>query len=325
VTRRWLPVVLAILVVVVTTVLRPEAGALAAGGSNYDFYSLANGCDRERYGTVDSFDRGRDTITTQLRQMHDAGQRRLRIGIFHQHGPDTGTVMDSSTGDLSPADRRQLTELLAAVKTAGFQEIEVAFHPQGDDSPQDWDAMNDEAYQEDWSLIAKLHPLIVAAGIPYRIDLLNEGMPMSTEPVLRSYAQRLWADYTREFGKADTVGFSMTVWIADRATQLSAVYGSNPPDVFDVHLYGDYWNGDEYSQFVQADKKMTALGYHQPWIIGETYFDDGWTAHDIRRAIGATGRQVLYLTQWPLTRDRRCPDVDTAPPTRYLAYNQAGF
>jgi hypothetical protein len=316
--RRWLPVVLAVLVVVVTTLVRPTGSVSLAGGSNYDFYNLANGCGREKFGTVDSFDRGRDMITEQLRQMYDAGQRRLRIGIFHQHGPDTGTVMDSSTGDLSPADRRQLTELLAAVKKAGFQEIEVAFHPQGDDSPQDWTAMDEQAYQENWSLIRNLHPLIAAAGVPYRIDLLNEGMPMSSEPVLRSYAKRLWADYTREFGKADTVGFSMTVWIADRATQLHAVYGDNPPDVFDVHLYGDYWNGDEYRQFVDADQKMTSLGYHQPWIIGETYYDDGWAAADIRHAIGATGREVLYVTQWPLTRDRRCSDVDVAPPTHFL-------
>jgi len=318
-------VALAVLLVAVTTPLRSGAGALEVGGSNYDFYSLANGCDREQFGTIGSFDRGRDTITAQLGQMYDNGQRRLRIGIFHQHGPDTGTVMDSSTGDLSPANRRQLVELLAAVKKAGFQEIEVAFHPQGGDEPHDWDAMNEAAYQEDWGVIANLHQLIAAAGIPYRIDLLNEGMPMSTEPVLRQYAHRLWADYTARFGKADTVGFSMTVWIADRATQLPAVYGDNPPDVFDVHLYGDYWNGDEYSQFVQADKKMTSLGYHQPWIIGEAYFDDGWVADDIRRAIGATGRQVRYLTQWPLTRDRKCADVDQAPPIRYVAYRMAGF
>ena len=110
----------------------------------------------------------------------------------------------------------------------------------------------------------------------------------------------------------------MTVWIADRATQLPAVYGSNPPDLFDVHLYGDSWNGDEYSQFVQADRKMAALGYRQPWIIGETYFDDVLAAQGIRQAIGATGRQVRYITQWPLSRDRRCADVDVAPPTRFL-------
>lgn len=325
--HKWLPFTAATLLF--TALLAPaahaEAGPLAAGGSNYDFYDLTGGCDREPYGVIDRFDAARDTITAQLGQMHDAGQRRLRIGIFHQHGPDSGTVMDSSTGDLSPVDRQQLTELLAAVKAAGFEEIEVAFLPIGADDPHSWSDLDESAYQEDWGVISNLHPLIAAAGIPYRIDLLNEGMPMSNQPVLRSYAQRLWADYTSAFGNADTVGFSMTVWIADRATQLSAVYGANPPDVFDLHLYGDSWNGDEYSQFVDADRKMTELGYHQQWIIGETYFDDGAAADGIRRAIADTGRPVRYLTQWPLTRDQRCADVDQAPPVTYAAYQAAGF
>ena len=323
--HKWLLLAATTLLAALVTPTAAAAAPLDAGGSNYDFYGLDNGCDRESYGTIDSFDRGRDTITAQLGQMYANGQRRLRIGIFHQHAGDSGTTMDSSGGDLSPVDRQQLVDLLAAVKAAGFQEIEVAFHPIGADDPHGWDAMDESAYQEDWGVISRLHPLIAAAGIPYRIDLLNEGMPMSTEPVLRSYAHRLWADYTAAFGSADTVGFSMTVWIADRATQLAAVYGSNPPDVFDVHLYGDSWNGDEYSQFVDADKKMTSLGYHQQWIIGETYFDDGAAADGIRRAIADTGRAVRYLTQWPLTRAQHCSDVDQAPPVSFAAYTAAGF
>jgi hypothetical protein len=324
--RNWLPLVAAALLLPLCAPAASAApGPLEVGGSNYDFYDLTGGCDREPYGVIDRFDAARDTITAQLNQMYAAGQRRLRIGIFHQHGPDSGTVMDSSSGDLSPVDRQQLTEFLAAVKAAGFQEIEVAFLPIGDDDPHGWSAMDESAYREDWGVISNLHPLIADAGIPYRIDLLNEGMPMSDESVLRSYAQRLWSDYTAAFGRDDTVGFSMTVWIADRATQLAAVYGSNPPDVFDVHLYGDDWNGDEYKQFVDADQQMTSLGYHQQWIVGETYFDDGAAADGIRRAIADTGRQVRYLTQWPLTRQRKCADVDQAPPVTFAAFQSDGF
>ena len=327
--HKWLPIAASTLLLLTAfaapAAVGDPAGPLETGGSNYDFYNLTGGCDREPYGVIDRFDTARDTITAQLSQMYDAGQRRLRIGIFHQHGPDSGTVMDSSTGDLSPVDRQQLVELLAAVKSAGFQEIEVAFLPIGADDPHDWWGMSESSYQEDWGVISRLHPLIAAAGLPYRIDLLNEGMPMSDQPVLRSYAQRLWADYTAAYGSADTVGFSMTVWIADRATQLAAVYGSNPPSVFDLHLYGDSWNGDEHSQFVDADQKMNSLGYHQPWIIGETYFDDATAADGISRAIAETGRQVLYLTQWPLTRTQACSDVDQAPPVTFAAYHTAGF
>lgn len=320
--RKWLPVVGVFLLFALTT--SAPTGPFAAGGSNYDFYDLA-GCNREPYGVINGFDSARDTVTAQLRQMFDAGQRRLRIGIFHQHGPDSGTVMDSSGGDLSPDNRRQLTDLLAAVKSVGFKEIEVAFFPIGADDPHSWRTVRESSYRENWGVISRLRPLIAGAGLPYRIDLLNEGLPMPDEPVLRSYAQRLWADYTAAFGTPDTVGFSMTVSVADRATQLSAVYGPNPPSVFDVHLYGDNWNGDEYAQFVAADRRMTRLGYHQPWIIGETFFDDAAAADGIRRAIATTGRPVLYLTEWPLTRAKRCPDVDQAPPIGSSAYRAEGF
>ena len=321
--RRWV----LLLAVVVAVVLLVQSDALPAttarpmfaGGSNYDFYNLT-GCDRERYGVIGSFAKGESTIEQQLSDMYANGQRRLRIGIFHQHAPDSGATMDSSTGDLSDADRAQLTGLLAAVKLAGFAEVEVAFFPIGQDDPHSWDSWQGDSYQENWSLIQNLHPLIAAAGLPYKIDLLNEGIPLADETVLQRYDSTLWADYTRTFGAADTVGFSMTVPIADRVPQMSAVYGNNLPGIFDVHLYGSDWNGDEYEQFLAADQTMTEFGYHQPWIIGETYFNDPAAASGIARAIGRTSRPVRYITQWPLTRSKRCADVDIAPPLPFSAF-----
>ena len=317
-----LAAVVAVALLVQSDALPPLIGQpLAAGGSNYDFYGL-DGCDREEYGTIASFAKGQSTIEQQLADMYANGQRRLRIGIFHQHAPDSGVTMDSSTGDLSDADRSQLTDLLAAVKRAGFVEIEVGFFPIGADNPHEWNDWQESSYQENWSLIQNLHPLIAAAGIPYRIDLLNEGIPRPDENLVQRYDSTLWTAYTRTFGKADTVGFSMTVPIADRVSQLSAVYGDNPPDVFDVHLYGDFWHGDEYQQFLDADAAMTQLGYHQSWIIGETWFNDPDAATGIDRAIARTSRAVRYVTQWPLTRSVRCLDVDVPAPITFQAFQQ---
>ncbi|WP_158891990.1 hypothetical protein [Amycolatopsis anabasis] len=292
--------------------------ASAPGGSNYNFYGL-NGCDREPFGVINRFDRGRDTITGQLGAMRRAGQQRLRIGVFHHRGPDTGTVMDSTGGDLSPANRRNLADLLAAVKAAGFAEVEVAFHPIGDSAPYNWAAFDEGRYQENWNLIHHLRPIIAGAGIPYRIDLMNEGAPAPNQPALRDYAKRLWTDYTHTHGKADTVGFSV---IGDpaRIGQLPAVYGDNQPYVFDLHFYEA-----EYAAFVAAHDAMNQLGYHQGWILGEAYYNDAVAAVDLRRASNATGRQVHYLTQWPLTRARTCPDVDVAPPADFGAYTAQGF
>lgn len=305
---------------------RTAALALAPGGSNYLTYRIDNGCDREAYGVINRYHVATSTIRNQLQSMFAAGQRRLRLGIFHWRNGDTGTVMSSATGDLSPQNRANLAGVLAAVKSIGYAEVEIAFHALGDNNPGSWSAWREDYYQENWNLIWNLHPLIAAAGIPYRIDLLNEGMPMTSEPQVRAdYARRLWNDYTWNFGKADTVGFSLTVWLADRVRRFGEVYGNNPPDVFELHFYGDSHNGTEREQFVAAHDEMTRLGYHQPWIAGETYFNDATAASGIRQAIDQTGRDVLYLTQWPLTRDRPCADVSVAPPSAYNQFSSRGF
>ncbi|MBB2911710.1 hypothetical protein FHS43_002983 [Streptosporangium becharense] len=302
----------------------PDPPAALPGGSNYVAYRL-DGCAREPYGVVNGYDDAPEVIADQLAAMSRAGQRRLRIGIFHHRGPDSGTVMDSTGGDLSPRNRSNLAALLAAVRAAGFAEVLVAFFPQDSNHPLRWTRFDEALYRENRDLIRRVRAIVAAAGLPYRIDLLNEGAPATGQDLLRRYATRLWADYTGAYGTADTVGFSLSVWVADRVSRLPAVYGGNPPPVFDVHLYGDDWNGEEYRQFLDAHAAMERLGYHQPWIIGEAYHNDPVAAAGIRRAITETRREVRYLTQWPLSRARRCTDVDIAPPTAYEAYSSAGF
>ena len=105
------------------------------------------------------------------------GQRRLRIPIYFARGIGSGTVMDSTGGNLSPRSSANLTNLLAAIKATGFEEIEVSFNPQRDNLPIQWTTFSSDYFQENWTLIQNLRPLIVAAGIPYHLDLLNEGIP----------------------------------------------------------------------------------------------------------------------------------------------------
>ncbi|GAM21003.1 hypothetical protein SAMD00019534_041780 [Acytostelium subglobosum LB1] len=258
--------------------------------------------------------------------MYNAGQRRLRIPIFHHHGADTGTVMDSSSGNLSTQNRQNLANLLAAIKVAGFQEVEIGFFPMDDNSPMSWDAWNEDRYQENWNFIWNLRPLIAAANIPYRIDLSNEAMPMSTDSQpLKDYCKKLWSDYTWNFGKNDTVGFSMTVWIADRVSQVPVVYSGNPPNTFEFHLYRDSWNGNEYKWLVDGFNKMKSMGLNQPIIIGETFYNDATAAGNIRRAITDTGVNITHVTQWALTSSKKCGDIDVAPPSAYNNFIAKGF
>lgn len=310
--------------------LAPLVLAVAAlpGGSNFDWYRVdrpAPGtCVREPYGVVASFGdpAARAEVDRELAQMFAAGQRRLRIGIFHGHGIRTGTVMDSAGGDLSSADRRNLADLLATVRRTGFTGVEIAFHPQP--AVETWTTWDERAFREHWSLIRRLRPIVRAAGLPYRIDLANEGIPTAGQPLLLRYSRRLWTAYARAFGRDDTVGFSA---IGDPAhvVQERRVYGTRPPYTLELHFYGGTAGLDEGAQARAADATLRRAGLTQPWVVGEAFYDDAQAAQQLRDAITATGRRVYDLTQWPLTRASACADTDVGAPVAFDAYAQAGF
>jgi hypothetical protein len=303
--------------------------ALAPGGSNFSWYRVDNPqpgtCVREPYGVIPNFANpdAQQAIRAELAQMISSRQRRLRIGIFHGHGFNTGTVMDSTGGDLSPENRRNLSDLLTAAKAAGFTQVEVAFHPEGP-AVREWTRWRQDLYDENWSLIRNLRPLIRAAGIPYWLDLSNEAIPTAQQPLVLRYARTLWADYASTFGRADTVGFSV---IGDPAHvgEIPAVYRGKPPYVFDIHFYGGTSGLNELGLFRASDRTMTRLGLRQPWIIGEAFYDDAEAARELSAAIAGSSRPVYYLTQWPLTRGSACADVDVPAPTSFAAYASAGF
>ncbi|XVQ14226.1 hypothetical protein ACQP1W_17280 [Spirillospora sp. CA-255316] len=295
------------------------------GGSNYFTYRVDGDCTREPYGVVNSYDQAPDVVREQLAEMARAGQKRLRIPVFHHRGPDSGTVMDSTGGGIGGANLRNLRDLLREVRAAGFDAAEIAFFPMDANDPTRWKAFDRGLYEENLAVIRQVRAEVVRSGVPYVLDLLNEGAPAGGEEVLLQYDRTLWQDYRREFGTSDTVGFSMMVWIAGRVPHLPSVYGDEPPAVLEVHLYGQEWNGDEYRQLMDADAALDALGYRQPLIIGEVYYNDREAAEGIRRAMADGDRPVRFLTQWPWPRKARCPTADVAPPAAYDAYARAGF
>ena len=312
----------------VTTPPPPPAAAL--GGSDYGWYQLDSPCIREPYGVVYNYDTATATINTQLQQMYANGQRRLRIPIYFARGINTGTIMDSTGGNLSPRFRGNLTNFLAAIKAAGFVEIEVSFNPQSNNQPINWSTFSSDYYNENWTLIQNLRPIIAAAGIPYHIDLLNEGIPPLSSPgyaPLLQYDQMLWNDYVAAYGSSDTIGFSI---IADaaHANSVSQVYAKsaygNPgaPPIFDVHIYDETG-----TSFATAYSSLTSQGYKGvDWIIGEAYYNDATEAASLRQQITSTGQTVLFLTQWPLTSGPSCsPDVNVAPPVNFANYQAKAF
>jgi hypothetical protein len=305
----------------------PPPTPAAMGGSNYGWYYLAPPCNREPYGVVYNYDSAKTTIDSQLQQMYSNGQRRLRIPIYHARGINSGTIMDSTGGNLAPQFLTNLTNLLASIKAAGFEEIEVSFNPQSNNDPTQWTIFSSDYFQENWSVIQNVRSVVAGAGISYHLDLLNEGIPPLGYSALLEYDQTLWNDYVAKFGNSDTLGFSI---IADSAHvgQVSTVYGPSAygnqgsPQRFDVHIYDETGNS-----FATAFTSLTSQGYQGvPWIIGEAFYNDATEAAAQREEISKTGQQVLYLTQWPLTFSESCDvNVNVAPPTDFSNYAAQKF
>jgi hypothetical protein len=301
--------------------------AAGLGGSNYAWYHLDPPCTREPYGVIYNYDTATATINSQLQLMYNNGQRRLRIPIYFARGLNSGTIMDSTGGNLAPQFQTNLANLLAAIKAAGFVEVEVGFFPQSNNNPVQWATFSSDYFQENWSLIQNLRPIISAAGIPYHLDLMNEGIPPPGYAPMLQYDQMLWNDYVSMFGSSDTLGFSI---IADSAhlPQVSAVYGpsafgsNGSPQLFDVHIYDETG-----ASFATAFSSLNTQGYGAvPWIIGEAFYNDATEAAALRQEANSTGQKVSYLTEWPVTADRSCsPDVNVAPPADFSNYQAQDF
>ena len=295
------------------------------GGSNYAWYRLDPDCVRNPYGVIPNYDSAAPEIDRQLEAMFRNGQRRLRIPIYHGHGIAGGTNMESKGGDLTPQCRENLRTLLATIHRIGFTEIIVGFFPQGPNNPARWTTFQAGIYEENWQLIASLRPLIAAARIHYYIDLWNEGSPGARQPIVLEYCQRLWNQYAAAYGTRDTLGFSIIPGL-DRLQLVPTLYGDSQfgnhgrPQVLDLHFYKD-----AAARFATAHQTLRAAGYRQPWILGESYYNDAAEAQVLRRAIRAAHQKVLFLLQWPLNADAACRDVSLAPPVDFFNYMKQGF
>lgn len=105
------------------------------GGSDYAWYHLDPPCSREPYGVIYNYDTASATINSQLQQMYNNGQRRLRIPIYFARGINSGTIMDSTGGNLAPQFQTNLTNLLAAIKAGDSKKSKSASFPKAPTTP----------------------------------------------------------------------------------------------------------------------------------------------------------------------------------------------
>jgi hypothetical protein len=304
----------------------------------------------------------RERVQIQLQQMREAGQENLSLGLYHLRAPGgvdavgryTGTLLDSSGGDLHPQQRQNLVRFLADIRAAGFFSVVFRYHPQGANNPREWTAfgaVEQDLLEENWSLIRALEPLLQQSGLNRATDQLVEGMPrariielpgddyIDADTPAREgwsrYAREIWRRYSTEFGVSRTVGFSFLSDTDDtridaRVEHMDYVYRVDGVrrlplglalDIYGTSVRDEGWIFRAYHRDLR-DEGLGAM----PWILTETYYDDGGAAESLVKAMTQTGQWVFLLTQWPLRRDQDCdPNVDVAPPLDFSAYRLRGF
>lgn len=282
-------------------------------GVNYPFYAVPQPGARIP-GVIANWPSQKEVIQGQLQQMRANGCTRLRLPIEHIHDAgDDGFAVSSTGGQLAGVQLDSFCALLAAIKTAGFSHLEVAFFPTWTNDPRCWQspgAWNTPGYgtcfaapqggtpvygpwyQENWNFVVNVRALLVAAGLPFVLDLNNEGITPGTA----DYARRLWVDYGCTFGTADTIGLSVVPTLENLAVAPST-WNGNPPWALDVHIYNNM-----YSTFMSVVTWMRANGLANAELhVGECFYNDPVCAQQFQQGIAHTGKAISALTSWPLT------------------------
>jgi hypothetical protein len=341
-----------------------SATPIVRGGSNYVWYQLGPGCDREPYAIIPNYHESgvRDLVRAQLIEMRASGQENLSLGLFHLRAPGaadavgrvTGTLLDSSGGTLHPRMRQNLDEFLLDIREAGYSSIVFRHHPQGANDPRQWSnfgAAEQDLLEENWGLIRSVELQLQQSGLAWGTDLMVEGMPRARiielpgndviapdQPHMEGwsrYAREVWRRYSTEFGTARSFGFSFVSDTDDtridaRVEHMDYVYTVDGVRRFPIGLALDIYGTPS------RDEDWIFRAYHRHlrdeglggmvWVIAESWYDDALAAQRLGDAMTATGQQVFLLTQWPLQRAATCdPNVSIAPPVDYAAYRSRGF
>ena len=318
----------------------PPAGFREVGGSNYVMFHV-DPAYRERreegswyrpgvlHPVVGTFHlQSRQEVIDQLDAMHDGGQRKIALLVWHCRLPDGvgvdgihGHVVASNGGTLSTQHAENLRGFLALLReTKHFNELIFRFALQGISSPDQWEEWDEDLYEESWQFLVHTRDLVETAlagsGMRILYDLGAELGGIDTGKT-RAYVRRLWKDYTARFGATDTCGFSVAnhPGRVQRLLEDFDAAGTRPAlfalDVYD-HLHD--WLG-------AAAKEFNAAGIERPRvIIQETYYNDPVTLEELQRVQRDFHYDFLYLMQWPIERGHPTPHFSMDFPARYDAY-----
>lgn len=314
-----------------------------SGGTNFNWYDVVNQNWIPYVNLAGwSTPTGQSAILSQLQSMFNNGQRSLRFLVWHTSQASIGTGNFYTCGSRPRTDsngsynldrtcQNNLAAIIQAAKNMGFELVVIGAAPQWHNNPWECDAASNWSAlaQENINVMKELTSIGAQSGMNYLIDLSNEGIPQTGRPQCHwDFVSTAWSQYSALYGTRHTVGFSVAMdstWtVNNRLAYITTVYGNNPPDVFDLHIYAGSAPDTEQLILTQAHasiQQMPDKYKNKPLLIGETYYNDAIAAGYFKNAAIATGAKIVSLIQWPASRDNTSP----SPPFVAAHYKKTGF
>ena len=321
----------------------PVAGSgtgkiVTTGGSNYPFYVQNDeSWDGNQRVVVAQYNLAPGLVEAQLRQMYKTGQSHVALVIWYlpfgnSNTPSDGVVdgafLDSSGGHLSTQNQQNLTAVLGLIKQIGFSQVTVRFAPIGAASPVSWgNTWNEATFEQDeafifssrqiaetalaGSSVARMYDLgVEVGGIPH---LLNSDGATYSDGQSSTYTTRLWADYVKSYGTADSYGFSIAYSFGTLTTAIAQydAAGTRPK----TYALDDYANNALWYCYQEL------VGAHEtakPIVLQETSYDDAGQMAAIQNELQHVPVTISYIDQWPASVS--VANADASPPASYGAY-----
>lgn len=320
----------------------PERSDLQAAGSNFILSSI--GRYNETRVLLDDAVKppfveileDPDKVKAQLAKLYASGQRKISTVIWH--APLTGRragksrfgYVVNSDGGLRAEIKAGLRAYFEAVRQTGFSDVVVRFAPQGCAHPARWipgskircpAGYSDAIENDNYSVIATVHSMLdeIFAGTQTAgwYDLAVEGVGWK-EP-FPMYNARIWQRYVRDFGAADSNGFSIA-YQPGRLTQIYKIYDETGvrPAFIAVDMYDGRTSGRRRVETLLAEfaGEMDRIGLRgTPVVLQESFYNHEPTYRAVLAAKDA-GMNIRAIYQWPMDASETWHDT----PYRYEAY-----
>ncbi len=331
-------------------------GFPVAGGMNFVMVDWAT--PNEPKGYLRQFTANQGKITADLAAAYTAGHRRIGLAVPFFEGGD-GFALDSSTGQLTPADRACLRGFLATAKQLGFLHVKIEMIPEWNSALPNWpnsaimnllgagvwrpvEACRNFLFTVDvWQ--ETLRAALPDACIDLHAEAIQPDWITAAQPgsIWLRYLNWFWDNWLAQFGVRGTLGFSC-IPTPDRIRNIRACYGNGQdPQVWDFHIYGpdadfptmastaDVWRNTKRSMFDLGLSGPTWGGFE----IGETYTNDQECARAFSQpSVAADGSThpadavpPLWIHEWPVLRTDPAGATQTTATFARDYYNQVGL